>query len=80
VAEESTPKGSPADSDSKAESKGRLRRKVRTQVLPPPVEDRTLDYAACRPELKNMEPGEEVLAVEALEGFEHVIPPGPRRD
>jgi hypothetical protein len=52
-----------------------LRRKVRWQQLPPPVEDRTLDYAACRPELKDIEPGETVLAVEALEGFEHVIRP-----
>lgn len=58
-----------------SESQGRSRRKVRSQQLPPPVEDRTLDYAACRPELKDIEPGETVLAVEALEGFEHVIRP-----
>ncbi len=58
-----------------SESAGRQRRRVRTQQLPAPVEDRTLDYAACRPELKDIEPGEVVLAVEEMEGFHHIVRP-----
>jgi hypothetical protein len=34
-----------------------------------------LDYAACRDELKGIEPGEIVLAMEALDGFKEIIEP-----
>jgi hypothetical protein len=37
--------------------------------LPSAPTDRTLDYAKCRDELKGIEPGEVVLAIEKLEGF-----------
>jgi hypothetical protein len=52
---------------------GLKRRPSRNLSLPEPPTDRTLDFAASRPELRNIDPGETVLAVEALEGFERVI-------
>jgi hypothetical protein len=48
---------------------------VRTDALPEPSPDRTVDYAECRPELKGMEPGETVLAIEKTEGFIQQIRP-----
>jgi hypothetical protein len=54
---------------------GLKRRPSRNLSLPEPPTDRTLDFAASRPELRNIDPGETVLAVEALEGFERVIKP-----
>lgn len=59
----------PADEDV------RKRRASRSATLPPPPEDRTLDYAASREELRGIEPGEVVLAVERLEGFRRVVLP-----
>lgn len=53
----------------------RFRRATRTTALPEPVEDRSIDYAACRPELAGMEPGDIVLSVERLEGFLQVVAP-----
>jgi len=50
-------------------------RASRSSTLPPPPEDRTLVYAACREELQGIEPGEIVLAVEELEGFRVVVGP-----
>jgi hypothetical protein len=37
--------------------------------------DRTLDYAACREELRDIEPGEVVLGIESLRGFREVVRP-----
>lgn len=51
------------------------KRASRSGHLPPPPEDRSLDYAASRDELRGIEPGEVVLAVEELEGFKLVIRP-----
>jgi hypothetical protein len=51
------------------------RRASRSATLPPPPEDRTLDYAASREELRDIEPGEVVLAVEELRGFREVVRP-----
>lgn len=53
----------------------RKRRASRSATLPSPPEDRTLDYAASRDELRGIEPGEVVLAVERLEGFRRVVLP-----
>jgi hypothetical protein len=53
----------------------RKRRASRSATLPPPPEDRTLDYAASREELRGIEPGEVVLAVEELRGFREVVRP-----
>jgi hypothetical protein len=53
----------------------RKRRASRSATLPPPPEDRTLDYAASREELRGIEPGEVVLAVERLRGFREVVRP-----
>jgi hypothetical protein len=51
------------------------RRASRSAALPPAPEDRALDYAASREELRGIEPGEIVLAVEQLEGFRRVVRP-----
>ncbi len=51
------------------------RRASRSATLPPAPEDRTLDYAASREELRGIEPGEVVLAVEELRGFREVVLP-----
>jgi hypothetical protein len=53
----------------------RKRRASRSAALPPPPEDRTLDYALSREELRGIEPGEVVLAVERLDGFREVVRP-----
>jgi hypothetical protein len=53
----------------------RKTRASRSGHLPKPPEDRTLDYAASREELRGIEPGEVVRAVEELEGFKTVIRP-----
>jgi hypothetical protein len=53
----------------------RKRRASRSATLPSPPQDRTLDYAASREELRDIEPGEIVLAVEQLEGFRRVVLP-----
>jgi hypothetical protein len=58
-----------------AGEKERKRRASRSATLPPPPEDRTLDYAASREELRDIEPGEIVLAVEQVEGFREVVRP-----
>jgi hypothetical protein len=57
----------------------RKTRASRSGSLPPPPEDRTLDYAASREELRGIEPGEVVLAVEELEGFETVVRSGNKK-
>lgn len=51
------------------------KRASRSAHLPPAPLDRTLDYAASRDELRGIEPGEIVLAVEQLDGFRKVIRP-----
>ena len=72
----STVKGArPALCEVPAGKKKRPRRASRSRTLPPAPEDRTLDYAASRDELRNIEPGEIVLAVERLEGFREVVSP-----
>lgn len=53
----------------------RKTRASRSGHLPKPPEDRTLDYAASREELRGIEPGEVVLAIEKLEGFGEVVRP-----
>jgi hypothetical protein len=53
----------------------RRRRSPRSSALPPPPQDRTLDYALSREELRDIEPGEVVLATEELEGFKKVVLP-----
>ena len=53
----------------------RKHRASRSATLPHPPEDRTLDYAASREELRGIEPGEVVLAVERLDGFREVVRP-----
>jgi hypothetical protein len=53
----------------------RKSRASRSTTLPPAPEDRTLDYAASRDELRGIEPGEVVLAVERLDGFRRVVLP-----
>ncbi len=58
-----------------AGKKERPRRASRSTTLPPAPQDRTLDYAASREELRDIEPGEVVLAVERLEGFREVVRP-----
>ena len=58
-----------------AGKKERKRRASRSTTLPPAAQDRTLDYAASREELRDIEPGEIVLAVERLEGFREVVRP-----
>jgi hypothetical protein len=54
---------------------GVRRRTSRNLSLPAPPVDRTLDYADRRPELKGIERGEKVLAVEQLEGLQMVVRP-----
>lgn len=54
---------------------GCKRRASRSTNLPPPPDDRTLDYAALREGLRGIEPGEVVLAVEQLKGFREVVRP-----
>jgi len=65
----------PALCEVPASKGGRKRRASRSRTLPPAPEDRTLDYAASRDELHDIEPGEIVLAVERLEGFREVVRP-----
>jgi hypothetical protein len=50
-------------------------RASRSAALPPAPEDRALDYAASREELRGIDPGEIVLAVEQLEGFREIVRP-----
>lgn len=64
-----------ASAGEKASDEGRRRRSPRGTALPPPPADRTLDYAASREELRDIEPGEVVLAIERLRGFEEVVRP-----
>lgn len=63
---ECAPKGS-------EEEGKRKQRPPRCTALPPPPEDRSLDYALSRPELADIEPGEVVLALEELDGFKKVV-------
>jgi hypothetical protein len=65
----------PALCEVPAGESARKRRASRSATLPPPPEDRTLDYAASREELRGIEPGEVVLAVEELRGFREVVRP-----
>jgi hypothetical protein len=53
----------------------RKRRASRSATLPLPPKDRTLDYALSRDELRDIEPGEVVLAIEELRGFREVVRP-----
>ncbi len=65
----------PALCEVPAGKKERKRRASRSTTLPSAPQDRTLDYAASREELRDIEPGEVVLAVERLEGFREVVRP-----
>ena len=50
-------------------------RATRSSSLPAAPTDVTLDYAACRDELKRIEPGEVVLAIEATNAWQQVMVP-----
>jgi hypothetical protein len=54
---------------------GRQRRSSRSASLPPAPADHTLDFALSREELRGIEPGEVVLAIEELRGFREVVLP-----
>ena len=63
--------GRPKDSGGKP-SRART---SRSQSLPPAPADVTLDYAACRDELRGMDPGEVVLSIEATHAWQQVMVP-----
>ncbi len=67
--------GAGAGAGERASEEGRRRRSSRSAALPPPPADRTIDYALSRDELRDIEPGEVVLAIERLDGFEAVVRP-----
>jgi hypothetical protein len=67
--------GADAGAGETASEEGRRRRSPRSTALPPPPADRTIDYALSRDELRDIEPGEVVLAIERLDGFEAVVRP-----
>lgn len=48
---------------------------TRSQQLPPAPDNFEIFYAACRKELKDIEPGDVVLAFEKLDGFAVVVQP-----
>lgn len=50
-------------------------RASRSRSLPPPPTDLTFDYAACRDELRGIDPGEVVLAIEATNAWQQVMVP-----
>jgi hypothetical protein len=65
----------PATKSGSAPSPGPRSRPTRSTTLPPAPTDRTLDYAKCRDELKGIEPGEVVLAIEATHAWQQVMVP-----